>query len=65
MTPSISSNKVVLINNAHTMNEVSQNALLKSLEEPAVNSLLFLSQIDLIHYFKPYIADARLLICHL
>jgi len=42
MTPSISSNKVVLINNAHTMNEVSQNALLKSLEEPAVNSYIIL-----------------------
>ena len=42
MTPSISNNKVVLINNAHTMNEVSQNALLKSLEEPAVNSYIIL-----------------------
>tara|TARA_A100001234_G_scaffold42138_1_gene34431 strand:- start:3556 stop:4521 length:966 start_codon:yes stop_codon:yes gene_type:complete len=42
MTPSISSNKVVLINNAHTMNEVSQNALLKSLEEPALNSYIIL-----------------------
>ena len=42
MTPSISTNKVVLINNAHTMNEVSQNALLKSLEEPSVNSYIIL-----------------------
>ena len=42
MTPSISTNKVALIINAHTMNEVSQNALLKSLEEPAPNSFIIL-----------------------
>ena len=42
ITPSISTNKVALLMNAHTMNEVSQNALLKSLEEPAPNTFIIL-----------------------
>ena len=42
ITPSISNNKVALLMNAHTMNEVSQNALLKSLEEPAPNTFIIL-----------------------
>ena len=46
VTPSISHNKVALLMNAHTMNEVSQNALLKSLEEPAQIPLLFFLRID-------------------
>ena len=43
VTPSIAVNKVVLILNAQTMNNSSQNALLKSLEEPAPNSYIIIS----------------------
>tara|TARA_B100000963_G_C22631081_1_gene674976 strand:- start:3022 stop:3987 length:966 start_codon:yes stop_codon:yes gene_type:complete len=42
LTPSIAKNKVVLINNAETMNNESQNALLKTLEEPSLNSYILL-----------------------
>ena len=42
VTPSIAVNKVVLILNAQTMNNSSQNALLKSLEEPAPNSYIII-----------------------
>ena len=43
LTPSISKNKVVCIMNADTMNEESQNALLKSLEEPASYSYIIMT----------------------
>ena len=43
VTPSIAVNKVVLILNAQTMNNSSQNALLKSLEEPAPNSFIIIT----------------------
>ena len=43
VTPSIAVNKVVLILNAQTMNNSSQNALLKSLEEPAPNSYMIIT----------------------
>ena len=43
VTPSIAVNKVVLILNAQTMNNSSQNALLKSLEEPAPNSYIIIT----------------------
>ncbi len=43
VTPSIAVNKVVLILNAQTMNNSSQNALLKSLEEPASNSFIIIT----------------------
>ena len=42
-TPSIAINKVALIVNAHTMNKESQNALLKSLEEPAPNTYIIMT----------------------
>ena len=42
ITPSISHNKVALLMNAHTMNEVSQNALLKSLEDSSYFISIFL-----------------------
>ena len=41
-TPSISKNKVAVINNGQTMNDESQNALLKSLEEPAKNTYIII-----------------------
>jgi len=41
-TPSISTNKVAVIVNAQTMNDESQNALLKSLEEPSPNSYIIM-----------------------
>jgi len=40
VTPSIALNKVALIFNAQTMNLESQNAILKSLEEPAPNTYI-------------------------
>ena len=43
VTPSIAVNKVVLILNAQTMNNSSQNALLKSLEEPAPNTYIIIT----------------------
>tara|TARA_B100001250_G_scaffold135625_1_gene116035 strand:- start:1918 stop:2883 length:966 start_codon:yes stop_codon:yes gene_type:complete len=43
VTPSISLNKVALILNAQSMNDASQNALLKSLEEPAPNSYIIMT----------------------
>ena len=43
MTPSISKNKVVLILNADLMNNAAQNALLKSLEEPAPYSYIIMT----------------------
>jgi hypothetical protein len=43
LTPSISKNKVVCIMNADSMNEESQNALLKSLEEPALYSYIIMT----------------------
>ena len=43
LTPSISKNKVVCIMNADSMNEESQNALLKSLEEPASHSYIIMT----------------------
>jgi len=42
-TPSISKNKVLLINNADTMNNNAQNAFLKSLEEPASFSYILMT----------------------
>tara|TARA_Y100000746_G_scaffold172261_1_gene149559 strand:- start:236 stop:1204 length:969 start_codon:yes stop_codon:yes gene_type:complete len=43
ITPSIAQNKVAIILNAQTMNDESQNALLKSLEEPAPNTFIILT----------------------
>lgn len=43
VTPSISLNKVALILNAQSMNDASQNALLKSLEEPAPHSYIIMT----------------------
>jgi DNA polymerase III delta prime subunit len=43
LTPSLSKNKVVCIMNADSMNEESQNALLKSLEEPAAYSYIIMT----------------------
>ena len=43
LTPSISKNKVVCIINADSMTEESQNALLKSLEEPAPYSYIIMT----------------------
>lgn len=43
MTPSISKNKVVLMMNADSMNNAAQNALLKSLEEPAPYSYIIMT----------------------
>ncbi len=43
ITPSIAQNKVAVILNAQTMNDESQNALLKSLEEPAPNTFIILT----------------------
>jgi len=43
ITPSISLNKVALLLNAQSMNESSQNALLKSLEEPATHSYIIMT----------------------
>ena len=43
LTPSISKNKVVCIMNADSMNEESQNPLLKSLEEPASYSYIIMT----------------------
>ena len=42
MTPSVAKNKVAVIANAQTMNDESQNALLKSLEEPAQNTYIIM-----------------------
>ena len=42
MTPSLAKNKVAVITNAHTMNDESQNALLKSLEEPSKNTYIII-----------------------
>ena len=42
MTPSIAKNKVAVITNAQTMNDESQNALLKSLEEPSPNTYIIM-----------------------
>ena len=43
LTPSISKNKVVCIMNADSMTDESQNALLKSLEEPAPYSYIIMT----------------------
>lgn len=43
LTPSISKNKVVCMLNADTMNVYAQNALLKSLEEPAPHSYVIMT----------------------
>jgi len=43
VTPSISINKVALILNAQSMNDASQNALLKTLEEPAPHSYIIMT----------------------
>jgi DNA polymerase-3 subunit delta' len=43
LTPSISKNKVVCILNADTMNNIAQNAMLKSLEEPAAFSYIIMT----------------------
>ena len=43
LTPSVSRNKVVCILNADTMNNIAQNALLKSLEEPAAFSYIIMT----------------------
>tara|TARA_B100001250_G_C19799174_1_gene790147 strand:+ start:591 stop:1559 length:969 start_codon:yes stop_codon:yes gene_type:complete len=43
ITPSIAINKVAIIFNAQTMNDESQNALLKSLEEPAPNTYIIMT----------------------
>jgi len=43
VTPSIAINKVALIFNAQTMNKAAQNALLKSLEEPAPNTYIIIT----------------------
>ena len=43
ITPSNSTNKVALILNAQLMNDASQNALLKSLEEPAKNTYIIMT----------------------
>ena len=43
VTPSIALNKVALILNAQTMNKAAQNALLKSLEEPAPNTYIIIT----------------------
>jgi len=51
---SSSSVKVAIINNAHSMNQESQTALLKTLEEPRGNSILILVS-DKIHYLFPTI----------
>ncbi len=40
--PHMSGKKVFIINKAHTMNEQSQNALLKILEEPPINVIIIL-----------------------
>ena len=40
VTPSVANNKVVIILNAQNMNLASQNAILKSLEEPSPNSFI-------------------------
>ena len=48
VTPSISINKVALILNAQSMNDASQNALLKTLEEPAPHSYIIMT-LSLIH----------------
>ncbi len=42
MTPSIAKNKVAVIANTQTMNDESQNALLKSLEEPSPNTYIIM-----------------------
>ena len=42
LTPSISKNKVAIITNGETMRDESQNALLKSLEEPAPNTYIII-----------------------
>ena len=42
LTPSISKNKVAVITNGETMRDESQNALLKSLEEPAPNTYIII-----------------------
>ena len=41
-TPLVSSSKVFIINNAHLMNDESQNFLLKILEEPPLKTFIFL-----------------------
>ncbi len=43
VTPSIAINKVALILNGQTMKKESQNALLKSLEEPAPNTFIIIT----------------------
>ena len=43
LTPSISKNKVVCMINADSMNNIAQNALLKSLEEPAPFSYIIMT----------------------
>ena len=43
VTPSIAINKIALILNAQTMNKAAQNALLKSLEEPAPNTYIIIT----------------------
>jgi len=43
ITPSIANKKVAIIANAQTMNDEGQNALLKSLEEPASNTFIILT----------------------
>lgn len=53
-TASIATYRVVLIENAHNMNQYAQNALLKSLEEPGDNTLLILTT-DNAHSLLPTI----------
>ena len=60
VTPSVAINKVALILNGQTMNKQSQNALLKSLEEPAPNTFIIITPIGLGHYTKLFIVDAKL-----
>jgi hypothetical protein len=43
LTPSIAKSKVVCMMNADTMNDFAQNALLKSLEEPAPHSYIIMT----------------------
>jgi len=42
LTPALSKNKVIIINNSHNLNSNAANALLKILEEPPANTYLFL-----------------------
>lgn len=53
-TASVSSYRVVLIENSDNMNQQAQNALLKSLEEPGENTLLLLTTTNA-HFLLPTI----------